>query len=424
MRTTWSDNEARTLLRRIFDAAVASADPGPGVLRHLPEKPKGRCIVVGAGKASAAMAAALDAAWPDVDLNGVVVTRYGHAVAAGRIRIVEASHPVPDTMSETAARLVLAAVSDLGPDDLVIALISGGGSALMTLPAGAMTLADKQAVNRALLASGATITEMNAVRKHLSGIKGGRLAIVARPARLVTLVISDVPGDDPAAIASGPTVADSSTLADVWDIVARYGIDLPPAARAVLETGCETPKPGELETDIGLIAAPSLALAAAAETARQAGLTPLILGDAIEGESREIGTAMAGIARSVRVHGLPVGAPAILLSGGETTVAIGQGPAGRGGRNTEFLLGFALATAGETGVWAIAGDSDGIDGTEDAAGAIVTPDTLSRGRAAGLDARGYLSAHDSYTYFHRLGDLILTGPTLTNVNDIRAILIA
>ena len=424
MSTAWSDDEARTLLRRVFDAAVASADPGPAVLRHLPEKPKGRCIVIGAGKASAAMAAALDTAWPDLDLTGVVVTRYGHAVPAGRIRILEASHPVPDAMSETAARLILAAVSDLSPDDLVIALISGGGSALMTLPAGGMTLADKQEVNRALLASGATITEMNAVRKHLSGIKGGRLALAARPARLVTLVISDVPGDDPAAIASGPTVADASTLPDVWEIVTRYGIELPPAARTVLESGTETPKPGELESDVRLIAAPSLALAAAADAACQAGVTSLILGDALEGESREVGTVMAGIARSVRSHGLPVGAPAILLSGGETTVTIGHGPAGRGGRNTEFLLGFALAAAGEPGVWAIAGDSDGIDGTEDAAGAIVAPDTLVRGRAAGLDARGSLSAHDSYLYFDRLGDLVRTGPTLTNVNDIRAILIA
>ena len=424
MSTAWSDNEARTLLRRIFDAAVASADPGPAVLRHLPEKPKGRCIVVGAGKASAAMAAALDAAWPDVELTGVVVTRYGHAVPAGRIRIVEASHPVPDTMSETAAQLILAAVSELSPDDLVIALISGGGSALMTLPAGGMTLADKQAVNRALLASGATITEMNAVRKHLSAIKGGQLAAATRPARLVTLVISDVPGDDPATIASGPTVADASTLSDVWEIVNRYGIELPPAARTVLESGAETPKPVELESDVRLIAAPSLALAAAADAAGQAGVTSLILGDALEGESCEVGTVMAGIARSVRSHGLPVSAPAILLSGGETTVSIGHGPAGRGGRNTEFLLGFALAAAGAPGVWAIAGDSDGIDGTEDAAGAIVTPDTLLRGRAMGLDARGYLSAHDSYTYFDRIGDLIRTGPTLTNVNDIRAVLIA
>jgi glycerate 2-kinase len=423
MGTTWSEERARTMLRRIFDAAVASAEPGPAVLRHLPERPKGRCVVVGAGKASAAMAAALDAAWPDVDLTGVVVTRYGHAVPAGRIRILEASHPVPDAMSETAARLILSAVAGLAPDDLVIALISGGGSALMTLPAGGMTLADKQAVNRALLASGATITEMNAIRKHLSAIKGGRLAAAVRPARLVTLVISDVPGDDPAAIASGPTVADASTLADVREIITHYGIDLPRTARAVLEAGSETPKPGELESDVRIVAAPSLALAAAAGIARKGGLTPLVLGDAIEGESREVGTVMAGIARSVRTHGLPVGSPAVLLSGGETTVTIGQGPAGRGGRNTEFLLGFALAAAGESGIWAIAGDSDGIDGTEDVAGAIVEPDTLSRGRAAGLDARGYLSAHDSYTYFNRIGDLVRTGPTLTNVNDIRAILI-
>ena len=423
MGTTWTDHKARSVLRQMFDAAVASADPGPAVLRHLPEKPKGRCIVIGAGKASAAMAAALDAAWPDVDLSGVVVTRYGHAVPAGRIRILEASHPVPDAMSETAARLILDAVSGLRPDDLVIALISGGGSALMTLPANGMALADKQAVNRALLASGATITEMNAVRKHLSAIKGGRLAAATRPARLVTLVISDVPGDDPAAIASGPTVADASTLADVREILSRYRIDLPPAARAVLEAGAETPKPGELESDVRIVAAPALALAAAAETARRAGVTPLILGDAIEGESREAGTVMAGIARSVQSHGLPIRAPAALLSGGETTVTIGQGPAGRGGRNTEFLLGFALATAGTPGVWAVAGDSDGIDGTEDAAGAIVAPDTLPRGRAAGLDARRHLSAHDSYTYFDQIGDLVRTGPTLTNVNDIRAILI-
>ena len=423
MGTTWTDHKARSVLRQMFDAAVASADPGPAVLRHLPEKPKGRCIVIGAGKASAAMAAALDAAWADVDLSGVVVTRYGHAVPAGRIRILEASHPVPDAMSETAARLILDAVSGLRPDDLVIALISGGGSALMTLPANGMALADKQAVNRALLASGATITEMNAVRKHLSAIKGGRLAAATRPARLVTLVISDVPGDDPAAIASGPTVADASTLADVREILSRYRIDLPPAARAVLEAGAETPKPGELESDVRIVAAPALALAAAAETARRAGVMPLILGDAIEGESREAGTVMAGIARSVQSHGLPIRAPAALLSGGETTVTIGQGPAGRGGRNTEFLLGFALATAGTPGVWAIAGDSDGIDGTEDAAGAIVAPDTLPRGRAAGLDARRHLSAHDSYTYFDQIGDLVRTGPTLTNVNDIRAILI-
>lgn len=423
MNSTWTDERARTVLRRLFDAAVASADPRSAVLRHLPEKPKGRCIVVGAGKASAAMAAALDAAWPDVELSGVVVTRYGHAVPAGRIEIVEAAHPVPDANSEMAARRCLAAVRGLGPDDLVIALISGGGSALMTLPAGSMTLADKQTVNKALLASGATIMEMNAVRKHLSLIKGGRLAAAAQPARVVTLVISDVPGDDPAAIASGPTVADTSTLADAWEIVGRYAIDLPAAAKAVLAEGRETPKPGQIAEDVRMIAAPHMALAAAAEAARHEGLVPLVLGDALEGESRELGTVMAGIARSVQMHGLPIGAPAVILSGGETTVTIGKGPAGRGGRNTELLLGFAVAMAGEAGVWAIAGDSDGIDGTEDAAGAIVSPDTLERGRAAGLSARTVLSGHDSYSYFSAIGDLVLTGPTLTNVNDIRAVLV-
>ena len=419
----WTDAESRAVLRRLFDTAVASADPAAAVLRHLPEKPRGRCVVVGAGKASAAMAAALDAAWPDVDVSGVIVTRYGHAVPAGRIRILEASHPVPDAMSETAARDILAAVGGLTPDDLVVALISGGGSALMVAPAGNMTLADKQAVNRALLASGATIGDMNAVRKHLSAIKGGRLAQAAQPARVVTLVISDVPGDDPAAIASGPTIGDASTMADVRDIIRRYDLDLPPAARAVIEAGKETPKPEALSGEVAIIAAPSLALAATAEEARRNGLTPLILGDAIEGEAREAGIVMAGIARSAKAKGLPIRAPAVLLSGGETTVSIGKGPAGAGGRNTEFLLGLAVGLAGTEGIYAIAGDSDGIDGTEDAAGAIVTPDTLSHARLLGLDARAYLAAHDSYRYFSALGDLVKTGPTLTNVNDIRAIMI-
>ena len=378
---------------------------------------------MGAGKASAAMAAAFDAAWPDVDVSGVVVTRYGHGVPAGRIKIIEAAHPVPDANSETAARAILGAVQGLGGDDLVVALISGGGSALMTLPAGTMTLADKQAVNKALLMSGATIGDMNVVRKHLSAIKGGRLAAAARPARVVTLLISDVPGDDPGVIASGPTVPDASTHAEVDEIIARFAIELPRAAKAVLAAGVETPKPGEVAVDIHIIAAPSLALRAAADEARRLGLSPLILGDAIEGESRELGIVMAGIARSVRRHGVPVQKPGVLLSGGETTVTIGNNRAGRGGRNTEFLLGFAVAIAGEPNVWAIAGDSDGIDGTEDAAGAMVTPDTLSRARAAGLDARSFLANHDSYGFFAPLGDLVRTGPTLTNVNDIRAILI-
>jgi hydroxypyruvate reductase len=420
----WTDSRARAALRKVFDAAVASAAPAAAVARHMPAKPKGRCVVVGAGKASAAMAAAFDAAWPDVDVSGVVVTRYGHAVPAGRIRIIEANHPVPDKASEQAARAMLDAVRGLKPDDLVVALISGGGSALMALPAGGMTLADKQAVNQALLRSGATIGEMNAVRKHLSRIKGGRLAAAARPARLVSLLISDVPGDDPAVIASGPTVPDPSTLADVAEIVARFRLELPSAAKDALAAGEETPKPGEIAGEVHVIAAPSQALAAAAETARAAGLAPLVLGDAIEGEAREVATVMAGIARSVRAHGLPVAPPAVLLSGGETTVTIGKERAGKGGRNTEFLLSFAIAAQGQRGIWAIAGDSDGIDGTEDAAGAIVAPDSVARGRTMGLDARQFLAAHDSYSWFDRLGDLVRTGPTLTNVNDIRAVLIA
>ncbi len=424
MTAIWTDDRARRTLRRIFEAAVASAAPALALPAHLPPKPSGRCVVVGAGKASAAMAAALDAAWPDVALSGVVVTRDGYAVPAGRIEILEAAHPVPDARSRTAAERMLDAVAGLGPDDLVIALVSGGGSALMALPAGAMTLADKQAVNRALLASGAAIAEMNAVRKHLSAIKGGRLAEAARPARVVTLVISDIPGDDPTAIASGPTLADPSTIDEVREIVARFALDLPPAARAVLDAGIETPKPGTLAEDVRLVAAPSLALRAAADAARAEGLTPLILGDALEGEARDLGIVLAGIAKSVAAHGEPLAGPAVLLSGGETTVSIGRGPAGRGGRNTECMLGFALAISGRPGVWALAGDSDGIDGTDDAAGALVAPDTLARARARGLDARASLAAHDSYTFFDGLGDLLRTGPTMTNVNDIRAVLIA
>jgi len=379
--------------------------------------------VIGAGKASVAMAAALDAAWLDVDLTGVVVTRHGQGGSAGRIEVIEASHPTPDAMSEEAGRRILGAVDGLTADDLVVALMSGGGSALMVLPAGEMTLADKQSVNKSLLASGANIVEMNAVRKHLSAIKGGRLALAAHPARVVTLAISDIPGDDPAAVASGPTVADPSTLTDVRKIIARYQIDLPPAASAILSTNNETPKSLAAQNTVCVIAAPSLALAAAAQAAAKAGLTQLILGDAIEGESREVGIVMAGVARSVRLNGFPVKAPAVLLSGGETTVTIGKGQSGRGGRNTEFLLGFAIAMAGEPDVFALAGDSDGIDGTEDAAGAIVTPDTLARARAVGLDPRAFLAAHDSFSFFDGIGDLVRTGPTGTNVNDIRAVLI-
>ncbi|WP_421439420.1 glycerate kinase type-2 family protein [Agrobacterium tumefaciens] len=421
--TAWNDLRAKDALNRIFMAAVASADPAKVLQHHLPSPPKGRCVVVGAGKASAAMAAALDKAWADVNLSGIVVTRYGHAVPAGRIEIIEASHPVPDDMSAEAARRILAAVEGLTADDMVIALISGGGSALMVAPAEGMTLADKMAVNRALLASGATISEMNAVRKHLSRIKGGRLALAAKPARVISLLISDVPGDDPSEIASGPTVADPSDINNVREIVSRYALDLPENVRKVLEKGEETPKAGDIEEDIRLIATPSLALQAAADEAVKLGLTPLILGDSLEGESKDVGAVMAGIALSASRKGLPVKGPAVLLSGGETTVTIGKGLAGKGGRNTEFLLSLALTLKGAGGIWAIAGDSDGIDGVEDAAGALVTPDTLARMRNAGADPRQSLVGHDSYTAFKAVGDLVVTGPTLTNVNDIRAILI-
>ncbi len=421
--TAWNDTSARDALNRIFMTAVTSADPSKVLQQHLPSPPRGRCVVVGAGKASAAMAAALEAAWPSVDLSGVVVTRYGHAVPTGRIEIIEASHPVPDDRSAEAAKRILAAVEGLTADDMVIALISGGGSALMVSPAEGMTLADKMAVNRALLASGATISEMNAVRKHLSRIKGGRLALAAKPARVVSLLISDVPGDDPSEIASGPTVADPSDIETVREIVSRYALDLPENVRKVLEKGEETPKAGDIAEDIRLIAAPSLALQAAADEAVKLGLTPLILGDSLEGESSDVGAVMAGIAISARRKGLPLKGPAVLLSGGETTVTIGKGPAGKGGRNTEFLLSLALTLKGADGIWAIAGDSDGIDGVEDAAGAVVTPDTLARMRAAGVDPRQSLGSHDSYTAFRAAGDLVVTGPTLTNVNDIRAILI-
>lgn len=421
--SAWNDTSARDALNRIFMAAVASADPAKVLQHHLPSPPKGRCVVVGAGKASAAMAAALEAAWPHVDLSGVVVTRYGHAVPTAHIEIIEASHPVPDDRSAEAAKRILAAVEGLTTDDMVIALISGGGSALMVAPAEGMTLADKMAVNRALLASGATISDMNAVRKHLSRIKGGRLALAARPAKVVSLLISDVPGDDPSEIASGPTVADPSDIETVREIISRYALDLPENVRKVLEKGEETPKTGDIDEDIRLIAAPSLALQAAADEAVKLGLTPLILGDSLEGESKDVGAVMAGIALSASRKGLPVKGPAVLLSGGETTVTIGKGPAGKGGRNTEFLLSLALTLKGAGSIWAIAGDSDGIDGVEDAAGAVVMPDTLARMREAGVDPRQSLVSHDSYTAFKAAGDLVVTGPTLTNVNDIRAILI-
>ena len=418
------DSALKGALYEMFHAAVKSADPHSALMTMLPEKPKtGKCVVIGAGKASASMAAALEAAWPDVALSGVVVTRYGHAVATQKIRIIEAGHPVSDAMSEVASMLILEQVKNLGPEDCVIALISGGGSSLMALPRQGVTLADKQTVNKALLKSGATIHEMNVVRRHLSDIKGGRLALAARPAKVVTLIISDVPGDDPQSIASGPTVPDSSHADSALEIIDRYGLVLPANVLAVIEQPRPPVTADDIRADVRLIATPSGALQAAADVARRLGYTPLILGDALEGESAQLGIVMAGIARSVKYHGLPVKPPAVLLSGGETTVTIGATPPGRGGRNSEFLLSLANTLAGEKGIWAIAGDSDGIDGTEDAAGAIITPDTLQRAQKAGLNARDHLVRHDSYSYFSALGDLVKTGPTLTNVNDIRAIVI-
>jgi len=420
----------RDTLRAMFDAAVAAADPMAVLSGFLPDPPKGRTIVVGAGKASARMAEALEAAWPVSDsapLSGLVITRYGHACPCERIEIVEAAHPVPDAAGAAAAARVLETVRGLAADDLVIALISGGGSALMTLPADGITLAEKQEINQALLASGAAIGQMNVVRKHLSAIKGGRLAAAAHPARVVGLLISDVPGDDPGVIASGPTVGESSTPADAQAILEHYRIPMPASVRAHLARakGCPAPDDPRLAlAENHIIAAPQVSLEAAAEAARAAGYTPLILGDSLEGEAREVGIVMAGIARQVLTHGQPVAPPCALLSGGETTVTLRDpgGGTGRGGRNVEFLLSLAIALGGLP-VHAIACDTDGIDGTEDIAGAICGPDTLTRARAAGLNPRAELANNNAHGFFEILGDQVITGPTLTNVNDFRALLI-
>lgn len=420
-----SDNSsAKQRLRQLFDAAVAAAQPSLALPPQLPERPRGRTLVIGAGKASAAMAKVLEDHWP-APLDGLVVTRYDYGVPCERIEIVEAAHPVPDAAGERAARRILEKVQGLTEEDLVICLISGGGSALLSLPAPGLTLDDKQMVNKALLKSGATISEMNCVRKHLSAIKGGRLAASCAPARVVSLLISDVPGDDPAAIASGPTVADPTTFADARAIVHKYAIDLPAAVRAHLERAeDETPKPDDprlSHCETRIIAAPQRSLEAAAEAARQVGYTPLILGDSIEGEARDVALVHAGIAQQVIRHGQPLPAPCVLLSGGETTVTVRGN--GRGGRNAEFALALALALRGQPGIHAIACDTDGIDGTEDNAGAIVTPDTLIRAEVAGLGAADYLADNDGYGFFQAIGDLVISGPTMTNVNDFRAILI-
>jgi hydroxypyruvate reductase len=414
----------RDLLMSLFRAAVEAADPMQIVPPHLPAPPRGRTLVIGAGKASAQMARAVELNWPG-PLEGLVVTRYGYKVPTERIEIVEAAHPVPDRAGLDAATRILQLVRGLTADDLVLCLISGGGSSLLPLPASGLTLADKQLVNRTLLRSGATISEMNCVRKHLSAIKGGRLGAACAPARVVTLLISDVPGDDPSVIASGPTVPDPTTCADALAILQKYSISEPAAALEHLRRGQdETPKPGDprlVGAEAILIGTPQASLEAAAELAQAAAVTPLILGDAIEGEARDVALVHAAIARQVAAHGQPARAPCVLLSGGETTVTI-RGK-GRGGRNAEFLLALTIALDGHPRVHAIACDTDGIDGTEDNAGAIAGPDSLQRAAALELRAKDFLADNDGYTFFSRLGDLVVTGPTLTNVNDFRAILI-
>jgi hydroxypyruvate reductase len=414
----------RALLRRMFDAAIEAAQPALCVPRHLPQPPRGRLLVIGAGKASAAMARAVEDNWAG-DLSGLVVTRYGYDVPCRRIEIVEAAHPVPDAAGLAAAERILQLVQGLGPEDLVLCLISGGASALLVLPLPGLSLDDKQAVNRALLKSGATIREMNCVRRHLSAIKGGRLGAACHPAQLITLLISDVPGDDPVDIGSGPTVADPTTCADALAIVRRHAITVPPNVLQLLESGRgESPKPGDARlagATTRTIATPQMALEAAAAVAREAGIAPMILGDSIEGEARDVGKVMAGIARQVVTHGQPCAPPCVLLSGGETTVTV-RG-AGRGGRNVEFLLALGIALDGQPRVYAIAGDTDGVDGTEDVAGAILTPDSLARARGLGLNPGSSLANNDGHGFFESLGDAVVTGPTLTNVNDFRAVLI-
>jgi hydroxypyruvate reductase len=417
-----ADDEV-TFLRALFDAAVAAALPARVVPPALPRPPAGRTVVVGAGKASAAMARAVEDRW-ERPLGGLVVTRYGHAVPCRRIAVVEAAHPNPDAAGADAARRMLALAASAGADDLVLALISGGGSALTALPAPGLSLADLVAVNRALLASGADIAAINTVRKHLSAFAGGRLAAAAAPAPILTLVISDVPGDDPAVVASGPTLPDPTTFADARAVLARYRIEPPPAVSAHLAAAAdETPKPGDPRlagARAVVLASSTTALAAAADRARAAGVRPVVLGEAV-GEAREVGAAMAAAALAARRERRPGDPPVVLLSGGETTVTVKH--RGRGGRNGEFLAGLALALAGAPDVLALAADTDGIDGTEDNAGAVVTPDTLARAAARGIDLAARLAANDTYGVFAALGDLVVTGPTLTNVNDFRAVLV-
>jgi len=429
--------QPREFLRHLYEVAVRRALPLHNTAACLPPPPKGRTIVIGAGKAAGSMAQAVEALWPlDAPLAGVVVTRYHHtpprpAGLPQRIEVLEASHPVPDAAGLAASQRILSLVQGLTPDDLVLCLISGGGSALLTLPAEGLTLEEKQGINKALLNSGANIGEMNCVRKHLSRIKGGRLAAACAPARVVTLTISDVPGDDPSVIASGPTVPDATTCADALAILKRYRIEVPAPVLALLEQGMlETPKPGDAMFTghaVHMIATPQQSLEAAAAVARAAGLSAYILSDEMEGESREVGKVQAALARAVAQREQPFAKPCVILSGGETTVTVRPLPAGetrgRGGRAGEFCMGLAAALQGQAGVWALAADTDGIDGMEENAGAWVEPGTLARAQALGMKVDRYLDRNDAYGFFQPLGDLVVTGPTHTNVNDFRALLI-
>lgn len=413
------------MLQQMFEAAIRSAQPELCIPHHLPPPPKGRLIVIGAGKASAAMARAVEDNWPGEIYAGLVVTRYGYAVPCRRIEIVEAGHPVPDAAGLAAAKRMLDLVQGLHADDLVLCLISGGGSALLPLPFPGITLEDKQAISRALLKCGASISEINCIRRHLSAIKGGRLAAACHPARVLTLLISDVPGDNPTDIASGPTAADSTTCADALAIIKRYGIEVPRHIVEILESGSsETVKPGDCRvstSELRMIATPQAALEAAAKVATDNGIAAQILSDRIEGESRDVGKVMAGIALQVARHDQPFKVPCVLLSGGETTVTVRGN--GRGGRNVEFLLSLGISLEGHPAISAIAGDTDGVDGLEEIAGAILLPDSLSRAWKIGINPKQSLADNDGHGLFQALGDSVITGPTLTNVNDFRAILI-
>jgi glycerate 2-kinase len=410
-------------LRALFEAAVKSAQPDHRIPSFLPAPPTGKTVVVGAGKSAAAMARAVEQAW-STDLSGVVVTRYGHGAPTQYIEVLEAAHPIPDDNGMAAAERILQTVAPLGADDLVICLISGGGSALLTLPPTGMTLEQLADINRQLLRCGADITEMNTVRKNLSRSSGGRLAAAAYPAQVLSLIISDVPGDDLRAIASGPTVGDTVTAADALDVLKRHNIDAPPVVLDYLASDPNPvirPEDDRLSTTQNhLIATPQQSLEAAAHLAQSLGYTPLILGNAIEGEAQHVGIVHAGIARQVVNYGQPIAPPCVLLSGGETTVTV-TGVAGKGGRNSEFLLSLAIALNGLENVWAIACDTDGIDGSETNAGAVITPQSLNQARQQGLSAADYLHHHDSYSFFAGIDALVETGPTLTNVNDFRAI---